>query len=150
METINGYVEHVIFQNSENGYTVMNLVVDGEEITCVGMCKGLSQGENIAAEGDYVEHPLYGKQFKMVTYRIEAPKDSVSMERYLASGWRMNWRLKSGFIQIRITGFGAVFSMCCCNLRGKDIPICHCPFFWNGREGFWVCPGRQSDHRLII
>lgn len=86
METINGYVEHVIFQNSENGYTVMNLVVDGEEITCVGMCKGLSQGENIAAEGDYVEHPLYGKQFKMVTYRIEAPKDSVSMERYLASG----------------------------------------------------------------
>ena len=86
METINGYVEHVIFQNSENGYTVMNLVVDGEEITCVGMCKGLSQGENIAAEGDYVEHPLYGKQFKMATYRIEAPKDSVSMERYLASG----------------------------------------------------------------
>lgn len=86
METINGYVEHVIFQNSENGYTVMNLVVDGEEITCVGMCKGLSQGENIAAEGDYVEHPLYGKQFKMTTYRIEAPKDSVSMERYLASG----------------------------------------------------------------
>ena len=86
METINGYVEHMIFQNSENGYTVMNLVVDGEEITCVGMCKGLSQGENIAAEGDYVEHPLYGKQFKMVTYRIEAPKDSVSMERYLASG----------------------------------------------------------------
>ena len=52
----------------------------------MGMCKGLSQGENIAAEGDYVEHPLYGKQFKMVTYRIEAPKDSVSMERYLASG----------------------------------------------------------------
>lgn len=86
METINGYVEHVIFQNSENGYTVMNLVVDGEEITCVGMCKGLSQGENIAAEGDYVEHPLYGKQFKMTTYRIEAPKDSISMERYLASG----------------------------------------------------------------
>ena len=40
METINGYVEHVIFQNSENGYTVMNLLVDGEEITCVGMCKG--------------------------------------------------------------------------------------------------------------
>ena len=86
METINGYVEHVIFQNSENGYKVMNLVADGEEITCVGMCKGLSQGENIAAEGDYVEHPLYGKQFKMTTYRIEAPKDSVSMERYLASG----------------------------------------------------------------
>ena len=57
METINGYVEHIIFQNSENGYTVMNLMIDGEECTCVGMCKGLSEGENIVAQGDYVEHP---------------------------------------------------------------------------------------------
>ena len=54
MEEINGYVEHIVFQNKENGYTVLNLVADGDEITCVGMCKGLTQGENIAAGGDYV------------------------------------------------------------------------------------------------
>lgn len=86
METINGYVEHIIFQNSENGYTVMNLMADGEEITCVGACKGLSQGETIAAEGEYVEHPVYGKQFKISSYQTIAPQDRVSMERYLGSG----------------------------------------------------------------
>lgn len=86
METINGYVEHIIFQNSDNGYTVMNLVVDGEELTCVGMCKGLTQGESIEAQGEYMEHPLYGKQFKLTAYHVETPKDGVSMERYLGSG----------------------------------------------------------------
>ncbi len=86
MEKINGYVDHIIFQNSENGYTVMALVAEGEEITCVGFCKGLSQGENIAAEGEYTEHPVYGKQFKIGSYQTVMPKDSVSMERYLGSG----------------------------------------------------------------
>lgn len=86
MEAINGYVEHIIFQNQENGYTVMNLVSDGEEITCVGMFKGLAQGETISAQGDYTEHPVYGSQFKVSSYETVAPKDSVSMERYLGSG----------------------------------------------------------------
>ncbi len=86
METVNGYVDHIIFQNSENGYTVMVLIADGEEITCVGMCKGLSPGENIAAQGEYVEHPVYGKQLKINSYHTVAPKDSASMERYLGSG----------------------------------------------------------------
>ena len=86
METVNGYVDHIIFQNSENGYTVLSLIADGEEITCVGICKGLTQGENICAQGDTIEHPVYGSQFKISTYQTVAPKDSVSMERYLGSG----------------------------------------------------------------
>ena len=86
METVNGYVDHIIFQNSENGYTVLSLVAEGEEITCVGVCKGLTQGENICAQGETVEHPVYGSQFKISTYQVVAPKDSVSMERYLGSG----------------------------------------------------------------
>lgn len=86
MEVLTGYVEHIIFQNAENGYTVLNLVNDGEEITCVGMCKGLGQGENIEAQGDYIEHPLYGMQFKISTYRVVIPEDKEGMERYLGSG----------------------------------------------------------------
>ncbi len=86
MDTINGYVEHIIFQNSDNGYTVFNLVAGGEEITCVGMCKGLTQGENIAAHGEYVEHPVYGRQFKINSYEMVEPEDSAGMERYLGSG----------------------------------------------------------------
>lgn len=86
METISGYVEHIIFQNNDNGYTVMNLVSQGEELTCVGICRGLGQGENITAKGDYIEHPVYGRQFKLSSFQITAPQDSVSMERYLGSG----------------------------------------------------------------
>ncbi len=86
METVNGYVEHIIFQNNDNGYTVMNLVSDGDEIICVGICKGLGQGENITAQGEYVEHPSYGVQFKLSSYRIVMPEDSAGMERYLGSG----------------------------------------------------------------
>lgn len=86
METVNGYVDHIIYQNSENGYTVMSLMAEGEEITCVGMCRGLTQGETISALGDYVDHPVYGKQFKLNSYRTVPPKDSAGMERYLGSG----------------------------------------------------------------
>ncbi len=86
MKTISGYIEHIIFQNNENGYTVLNLVSEGEEITCVGMCKGISQGEDIEAQGDFVEHPTYGSQFKISGYRVVVPGDSAGMERYLGSG----------------------------------------------------------------
>lgn len=86
METINGYVEHIIFQNKENGYTVLNLITEGDEVTCVGICKGLTQGENISAQGELVEHPVYGSQFKINAFQVVAPRDSVSMERYLGSG----------------------------------------------------------------
>lgn len=86
METLNGYVDHIIFQNSENGYTVMSLIAEGEKVTCVGVCRGLGQGENIAAQGDYIEHPVYGTQFKINSYSTVAPKDSAGMERYLGSG----------------------------------------------------------------
>lgn len=86
METISGYVEHIIFQNTDNGYTVMNLVSEGEEVTCVGMCRGLGQGENITAQGDYVDHPVYGRQFRLSSFQVTVPQDRVSMERYLGSG----------------------------------------------------------------
>lgn len=86
METIDGYVDHIVFQNRENGYTVMSLITEGEEVTCVGMCRGLTQGDTISARGDYVEHPVYGTQFKINSYQTVTPQDSAGMERYLGSG----------------------------------------------------------------
>ena len=86
METINGYVEHIIYQKQENGYTVFVLVSEEKDITCVGTCKGLANGENIDPVGEYTEHPVYGEQFKIASYKVVAPKDSVSVERYLSSG----------------------------------------------------------------
>ncbi len=86
METVSGYVEHIIFQNNENGYTVMNLMTEGSEVVCVGMGKGLTQGENIQVQGEYVDHPVYGTQLKMASFQVVVPKDSLGMERYLGSG----------------------------------------------------------------
>ena len=86
MEKIKGYIDHIIYRNAENGYTVMELIVDGEEVTCVGIFQTITQGENIEAEGEFVEHPVYGEQFKTQHYKIVEPDDVVSMERYLASG----------------------------------------------------------------
>ncbi|MBR4084688.1 MAG: ATP-dependent RecD-like DNA helicase [Lachnospiraceae bacterium] len=86
METLAGYVEHIIYQKQENGYTVFVLVSEEKDITCVGNCKGLAAGENIEITGEYVEHPIYGQQLKITSYKVVAPKDSVSVERYLSSG----------------------------------------------------------------
>ncbi len=86
MDKIKGYIEHIIYRNSDNGYTVCNLISDGEEITCVGNFRVIDQGETIEASGNYVAHPVYGEQFKIEEYKIVAPDDVVSMERYLGSG----------------------------------------------------------------
>ncbi len=86
MRTIEGYVEHIIFQNAQNGYMVFRLIGEDEELTCTGCVKGLSEGENIQAQGTDTEHPVYGPQFEVCSYKVVAPKDRVSMERYLSSG----------------------------------------------------------------
>jgi exodeoxyribonuclease V alpha subunit len=86
METIKGYIEHIIYRNSDNGYTVLNLVHGEDEITCVGFFKTMDQGETIEAQGAYTSHPVYGEQFKIESYRILPPDDEQSIERYLGSG----------------------------------------------------------------
>ncbi len=86
METIKGFIEHIIYRNAENGYTVLNLISGEEEITCVGFFKTSDQGETIEAEGNYITHTVYGEQFKIERYRLVAPDDAVSIERYLGSG----------------------------------------------------------------
>ena len=86
MEEITGYVENIIFRNSDNGYTVMDFVVDEFLITCTGIFPTVGEGENLLLRGDYVDHPTYGKQFKAVSYEAVAPTDEASMERYLGSG----------------------------------------------------------------
>lgn len=86
METLKGYVEHIIYQNAENGYTVLNLISDEEEIVCVGMFRGIEPGENIELTGAYTEHALYGRQFKASSCRVLPPDDIVSIQRYLGSG----------------------------------------------------------------
>jgi exodeoxyribonuclease V alpha subunit len=86
LETLKGFVEHIIYKNPQNGYGVINLMVEDMEITCTGIFTNLDEGECIEAEGTYVDHAVYGKQFKTESFRVVAPEDRVSVERYLGSG----------------------------------------------------------------
>lgn len=86
MESLAGYVEHIIYRNADNGYTVLNLVSGEDEITCVGVFSAIAEGENIEAQGEYTEHPTYGQQFKVVSFEEKAPEDEEAIERYLGSG----------------------------------------------------------------
>ena len=86
MESIQGLVEHIVYHNEENGYTVLHLMRQGKETVCVGTMAMINEGEYIRAEGDYVEHATYGTQFRIDHFSIEAPEDVFSIERYLGSG----------------------------------------------------------------
>lgn len=85
-ETVTGYVDHIIYRNAENGYTVLVLVVNEEELTCVGTFSDIAEGENIEAHGEYTEHATYGRQFKVVSFEEKEPEDEMAIERYLGSG----------------------------------------------------------------
>ena len=85
-EIVKGYIDHFIYKNEENGYGVVNLIVDEEEVTCTGTFKDADVGDTLEIEGIYVNHPVYGQQLKVSSYKITVPDDAVSMQRYLGSG----------------------------------------------------------------
>lgn len=85
-EMINGYVDHIIYRNADNGYTVLVMICDEEEVTCVGTFSDIAEGENIEAHGSYTDHPTYGRQFAVKSFEEKAPKDEMAIERYLGSG----------------------------------------------------------------
>lgn len=86
MEVREGYVEHIIYRNEDNGYTVLELSCDREELTCVGVFQMIHEGEMLEVQGEFVEHSAYGRQLKISGYSEKMPEDSLAMERYLGSG----------------------------------------------------------------
>ncbi len=88
MVCVEGQIEHIIYQNEENGYKVFELNVkeNGKSLTCVGSFSFLSEGEYVKLTGDMVNHSLYGEQLQVKTCEFVDAADSDDMERYLASG----------------------------------------------------------------
>lgn len=88
-ESVTGYIDHIIFRNEDNGYTVLVLKGtegDDEELTCVGTFPVISQGATIEASGNFINHHIYGKQFQITSFTEKMPEDAMAMERYLGSG----------------------------------------------------------------
>ena len=86
--TLEGCVTNIIYRNSDNGYTVLELSGQGDKIptTCVGNFSYLSEGEYLKVEGELTKHPVYGSQLQVSKYQITEPTDRAAMEQYLASG----------------------------------------------------------------
>lgn len=86
LENIKGSVEDITFYNSENGYTVMEVLCGNEGITVVGNFPQLAVGSLIEASGEWVVHPSYGMQFKAQALTETLPQDAAGILRYLSSG----------------------------------------------------------------
>lgn len=86
METVKGYVEHIVYRNEDNGYTVFHLNNDDGELTCVGNFHYIEEGELLKITGEYTAHKMYGLQFSVDSFEACEPEDLISIERYLGSG----------------------------------------------------------------
>ena len=86
MEEFKGYVEHIIYRNEENTYTVFEVQCEDGLVTCTGFPPAISEGESCIVSGEKVQHAVYGEQLKVDTYSVIPPENSQAMLRYLASG----------------------------------------------------------------
>lgn len=83
---LKGEIKEIIFQNEINSYTIAVLQTEFEEITVVGYLPFMTIGDSLKLEGKYVEHPEYGRQFKIETFEKIMPETLDSLERYLGNG----------------------------------------------------------------
>ena len=83
---LKGQIEEIIFSNELNSYTVCSMIVGNNEITATGYLPFVNIGDLIVAEGDFVNHNVYGKQFKINTFEKAMPNTTSEIEKYLGSG----------------------------------------------------------------
>ena len=83
---IEGSVERIVYRNEDNGYTVLEIDVDGEEFTAVGVMPQITAGDRARMLGSFTEHKSYGLQFSAQTCEVERPTGAADILRYLASG----------------------------------------------------------------
>ena len=86
VETLEGTVSAVIYQNPENGYTVLRVKSKEGSQTVVGEMADVSPGEHILATGIWVDHPSFGPQFKAVAMETSVPTETQGIFEYLAAG----------------------------------------------------------------
>ena len=86
MDIVEGYVENIVYRNSDNGYTVLSVDYDGDEMTCVGTFQYINEGEYVVLEGHFKTHASYGEQLVVEKYEIKVPEDEKAVVRYLGSG----------------------------------------------------------------
>ncbi|MDR3293489.1 MAG: ATP-dependent RecD-like DNA helicase [Clostridiales bacterium] len=83
---VRGTIEHIIFRNDENGYTVADIDTDEKIITAVGVFPSVSEGEEVVMNGEYKVNQKFGEQFSADTVTVSLPTTNDAVMKYLASG----------------------------------------------------------------
>ena len=87
LTTYDGSVHSIIFQNAENGYTVLRLLTEeGEVVTVVGCIPCAAPGEHLTVSGVWEQHPQHGEQLKALELERSLPEDEDEIFNYLCSG----------------------------------------------------------------
>lgn len=88
---VKGEVIRILFQNSDNYYTVIKVdVMDSnedfdQEVTIVGYLPQIVEGETYLFKGKVTNHPKYGKQLQADTFEKELPQTKQGVIHYLSS-----------------------------------------------------------------
>lgn len=83
---LSGTVEHVVYHNDRNQYTVLEMAAGGDLVTVVGAFPFVSEGEELHVYGTWSSHPSFGDQFKAETFERARPATTAAMLKYLSSG----------------------------------------------------------------
>ncbi|MDX9787233.1 MAG: ATP-dependent RecD-like DNA helicase [Desulfobacterales bacterium] len=85
---LKGHIERITYTNAENGYTIARVKVPGDPrlVTVVGNIMAPTAGEFLSMKGEWINHPKYGEQFKVVWYKTTMPATVYGIQRYLGSG----------------------------------------------------------------
>ena len=83
---LTGQISEIIYQNEINSYTIAELETQEEQITVVGYLPFINKGDSLKLVGNFVNHPDYGRQFKIQTFEKIMPKTQEALEKYLSGG----------------------------------------------------------------
>jgi len=85
---ISGQIERITYTNEENGYTIARVKIYGQRdlITVVGFLMSPTPGEILNMRGEWINHPKFGEQFKVVDYKTTVPATVFGIQKYLGSG----------------------------------------------------------------
>ncbi len=83
---LKGEITDVIYRNEINSYMIAVFETEEEETTIVGYLPFIEKGDCLKVVGNFIEHPEYGRQFKIETFEKQMPESLESIERYLSSG----------------------------------------------------------------
>ena len=88
METLQGILERIVYENPDTGYTVGRLSArdHAELLTIVGNLASVNPGESILLQGEWIDNPKYGRQFQIEKYETILPANVVGLRKYLGSG----------------------------------------------------------------